>query len=525
MQLLKLKNVSLVLNETELLSCLNFEINEQDIIGITGRRGAGKSLLLHLIKGVEGYEPVAGEIRYHIRFCERCKRVELPSKPTCPICHSQMELLDIDLHADKQIHDAIKRRVGLMFQKTQALFSFRTVEENILEALRTAKFPYEMRDERTREIIEMMNITHRREFACMDLSCGEKQRVIVGRLIALDPLLMLLDSPESFLDPLTTSMICSAIRAAGLTVMMSSSRPQIFEGIADRILFLDKGKIEQFDRVDPEMFVQSTQLTPTQRSEGAPLIRLKGVCKYYAMPVNLYSKEATHVRAVDDLDITIQRGEIHGLVGVSGSGKSTILKIIWGDEKTKDFRGNCEFTFTDGRYRLDSLEAIARARTHISYLGQDSCLIPSRTIFDNLKSFIAEDKLREAAIDNAMEVLLRFGFSEEEVLSLYDRLPSEISAGEAQLILISMAILRDPEVILLDDPTSALDAQSAAKLADVILQIRATCGTSFLIASNDTDLLTICDHIDLIQEGRMAYCGTSLNECLKIMDINNSQSL
>jgi len=521
MRLLELKDVSLILNEIELLKCINFEITEGEIIGVTGRCGAGKSLLIHLIKGVEGYEPIAGEIRYHIRFCERCKRVEAPSKPTCPICHSQMELLDTNLHADKQIHDAIKRRVGLMFQNTQALFSFRTVEENILDALKTAKFPYEWRDERTREIIEMMGITHRREFACMDLSCGEKQRVIVGRLIALEPLLMLLDSPESFLDPLTTSMIYSAIRSAGVTVVMSSPRPHIFEGVTDKIFFLDEGKIGKFDRINTDLFVRSSHLNPEQKSGETPLIRLKGVCKHYALPVNLYSKEATHVRAVDDLDITIQRGEIHGLVGASGSGKSTILKIIWGDEKTKDFEGECEFTFTDGHYRLDSSEAIGRARCHISYLGQDSVLVPSHTIFDNLRSFITEDKLREAAIDNAMEVLLRFGFGKEEVLSLYDRLPSEVSAGEAQLTLISMAILRDPEVILLDDPTSALDPRSAEKLADVILQIRAACGTSFLIASTDTDFLAICDHFDLIQEGRVVYRGQSLNECLVSRQFSN----
>ena len=177
-------------NDIRVLNNVSFEIPEGEIIGVIGRSGAGKSVLMHLLRGVE-QPPTQGSIIYHMSACNRCTYMDVQSRAgtKCPECGGDLVAVDIDLWDEKSdgMKSRVMHRTAIMFQRTFALYGDDRVIENVLHALDDINYPQEHAINRAADLIDQVRLSHRMMHIARDLSGGEKQRVVLARQAGKEP--------------------------------------------------------------------------------------------------------------------------------------------------------------------------------------------------------------------------------------------------------------------------------------------------------------------------------------------------
>jgi len=191
----------------------------------------------------------------------------------------------------------------------------------------------------------------------------------------------------------------------------------------------------------------------------------------------VYGDGDAAVHALDDVSIEIDPGESVALLGRSGSGKTTLLHVLGG--LVEPSAGRVEW---HGR-QLSSIDRTARGamRAHgIGYVFQGANLLPHFTAFENV-AFSAV--LADAVVDSATDLLALVGLGEK-----LDHLPAELSGGEAQRVAIARALVREPELLLCDEPTGHLDSDTGERVLDLIGALQAEFGFALVVATHDPDV-------------------------------------
>src|SRR5512136_1193030 len=155
--LITVNNLCMNFDSTRVLKNISFEIAEGEILGIIGRSGAGKTVLMHLIRGVE-QPPTSGKIIYHMAACPSCEYMDVASSTgkACPHCGAKLTPLDVDLWNEKneELKRRVMRRTAIMFQRTFALYGDDRVIENVLHALDDIEYPQEKAINRAADLID-----------------------------------------------------------------------------------------------------------------------------------------------------------------------------------------------------------------------------------------------------------------------------------------------------------------------------------------------------------------------------------
>ncbi|MBC7090059.1 MAG: ATP-binding cassette domain-containing protein, partial [Methanobacteriaceae archaeon] len=257
MAFITLENVTKTFKGRDVIKNISTEIEEGTVLGILGRSGAGKSVLINMLRGMKEYKPDKGKVIYTVAICPECLHVEPPSYEgkKCK-CGATLELRDVDFwNTDKKTFNAIRRRSAIMLQRTFALYEDDTVIDNITRAI--TEGDYEEKIYKALELLEMTQMTHRVTHVARDLSGGEKQRVVLARQLAKDPMVFLADEPTGTLDPKTAELVHDAlvkgVKEKGITMIITSHWPEVVKDLSDHLIWIDKGEI--VEEGDPEDIV------------------------------------------------------------------------------------------------------------------------------------------------------------------------------------------------------------------------------------------------------------------------------
>lgn len=219
---------------------------------------------------------------------------------------------------------------------------------------------------------------------------------------------------------------------------------------------------------------------------GEKVIEFKGVSKSY-----LHESQA--IQALKNITVTVGNQEILGIVGQSGSGKSTILKLL--NQMEALSAGELLFDGVDVS-RLPSKEQ-RLFRKKIGIVFQQFNLLNNLTVFDNVAL-----PLKLAGQQDAEKVqrLLSFvGMSAKE--KVY---PSQLSGGESQRVAIARALISDPDLLLCDEPTSALEPQNAAEIVALLKQVNTKFKTTIIVVSHDFEIIkSLCQRAILLEKGEL----------------------
>lgn len=511
--LITVKNLCMDFDEKKVLKNISFEIGEGEVLGIIGRSGAGKTVLMHLLRGVE-QPPTSGQIVYHVAVCDSCPYIGVGSmagKP-CPSCNRVLRAQNIDLwnEKDEELRRRLMRRTAIMFQRTFALYGNDRVIENVLHALDDIDYPQEKAINRAADLLDQVRLSHRMMHIARDLSGGEKQRVVLARQLAKDPFLLFADEPTGTLDPETADLVHRMlIEACGrnhMGMVVTSHFSQVIKSVADRAMLLVDGNIAMLGSPDNVITKFMADLSDTETFEvpefGKEILIARDVFKRYI------SVDRGVVRAVNGVTFEVYEKEIFGIIGKSGAGKTTLSRIMAGIiEPTSG-----EMIIRIGEDAVDmtkpGIENRGRAKGYIGLLHQEYDLYPHRTVLDNLTDAIGLEFPKELAMRKAVITLKMAGFSEEKSREILDRLPGQLSEGERHRVALAQVLIREPRMVILDEPTGTMDPLTKIDVKHSIMHARDEMDETFIVVSHDIDFVRdICDRLALMRGGKIVTIG------------------
>ncbi len=238
--------------------------------------------------------------------------------------------------------------------------------------------------------------------------------------------------------------------------------------------------------------------------QGVPLLEVRGLQKHFVQRAGLLGRRITTIRAVQDISLTIQPGEAVGLVGESGCGKSTaaraMLRLIEPSAGTVRFKGQDVLAA-----RGEALKTIRR-KMQIVFQDPYSSLNPRQTIGSALM-----EPMRVHGIATGAAARARAAALVDEVglpANALDRYPHEFSGGQRQRIGIARALTLEPELIVADEPVSALDVSVQAQVLLLLRELRTRRGLAFLFVSHDLSVIRwFCDRVAVMYLGRIVEEG------------------
>lgn len=508
-----IENVSKKFGNKTVLNNVSATIKTGSALGLIGKSAAGKSVLIMMLRGSEEYAPDSGRVIYRINKCKECSNLDLPYEGApCTKCGGGTETLSVDYWAlaeDDPIRRPLKARISIMLQRTFALFGDKSVIENLFEAIGD-RAEGSQRTKLALDILEFVEMTHRTTHIARDLSGGEKQRIVLARQIARDPLLLLADEPTGTLDPHTADLIHDRlvryVEDKGIAMVFASHWPEAVAAMGDEAIWLDAGDVVM--QGDPEevagKFMEGYSFEKPEAGElGDPIISLNDAEKYF------FSVTRGVVKAVDGVTFDIKEREIFGLVGKSGAGKTTTSRMIAG--MTPASGGMVEVRVGDDWVDMSELGMTGKGRAtpYIGFLHQEYTLYPYDNILCNLTTSIGSRMPAELAKFKAMQVLESVGFKKSEMEELLNAYPDTLSVGECQRIAFAQVLIKEPRIIILDEPTGTMDPITKTIVSESIIRARETLGETFVVVSHDMDFVeNVCDRVAFIVDGKVEAIDT-----------------
>jgi len=476
---------------------VSLTLNPGEILCVVGESGSGKSMTASAVMGLlpRGLPVTSGRIMFEGR-----------------------DLLALDPEAFRRLRGA---RLGMVFQEPMtALNPLMRVGEQIAEAFRVHG---ERGDIRAKVLALLEDVRLPDPPALIDaypfrLSGGQRQRVMIAMALALGPSVLVADEPTTALDVTTQMQILRLIRALqerrGTGVLFITHDFGVVAEIADRVAVMQHGRVVEqgearqvlerpahpYTRALIAAVPHGRARPPAARGETA--LALEGVAKSFRRGGGLF-RRGKPVEAVADATFTIARGETLGLVGESGSGKSTLARCVV--RLVEPDRGSVVFGGTD-LLQL-SRAAMRPFRSRIQMVFQDpyASLNPRRRVGDIIaEGPVTHGATRAAALRRARELLALVQLDPGAM----DRFPHEFSGGQRQRIGIARALALEPELLVADEPVSALDVSVQAQILALLDDIRHRLGLTMLFITHDLRVAAqVCDRIAVMRQGRIVELG------------------
>jgi len=423
------------------------------------------------------------------------------------------------------LREARGGKVGVIFQEPMtSLNPLHTVEKQIAEVVLThTDLVKKQVRRRVLELLDLVGIDYPRTRLASyphQLSGGQRQRVMIAMALANEPRLLIADEPTTALDVTVQLQILDLLaeiqQRMHMAVLLISHDLGMVRHVADRVAVMQGGRIVETAPTD-KLFTEPShaytrQLIDAEPSGGpvpvkpdAPvLLETEDLKVHFPVKRGVFKRTVDHVRAVDGVSVKIRRGRSLGVVGESGSGKSTlgfaILRLL------KQAQGFIRF----GQTRLDRLgkKSMRPLRREIQVVFQDpfGSLSPRMPVNEIVAEGLKIHGLGDALSRERMvvEALKQVGLDP----ALRHRYPHEFSGGQRQRIAIARALVLKPQLIILDEPTSSLDRTVQFQVIELLKNLQAEHGLTYLFITHDLKVVkALCHDIVVMRGGQVVEAG------------------
>jgi peptide/nickel transport system ATP-binding protein len=516
---------------------VDISVARGETLGIVGESGSGKSVTSYAV----------------MRILDRAGKIAEGSV--------MFSGIDVKKASENEMRDLRGREISMIFQNPRAALNpIRKVGDQIEDVLRQHVQQAQIGDrgEKAIEALEQVKIARPREryhAYPFELSGGMCQRVVIALALACNPQLLIADEPTTGLDVTTQKAVMDLIveltQRRGMSTILITHDLGLAAAYCDRVVVMEKGRVvetaksadifarpehpytRKLMRATPRIGVSLRDLlpeeeaaalpptpnAPTPAKEEKPLLLVEKLVKEYprqgatAVLGKLFGRkppvEQEMFRAVDGISFSVGKGESVGLVGESGCGKSTTSMMVM---RLLDQ--------TSGRIAFDGEEigaimpqAFARLplRSCIQMVFQDptDSLNPrftaARAIADPIFQ-LGDIRGRDAVRARCEELANMVGLP----VNLLDRFPHQLSGGQKARVGIARAIALHPKLVVLDEPTAALDVSVQAVVLNLLQELKGRLGMSYLFVSHDLNVVRLlCDRVIVMQTGRIVEQGSA----------------
>lgn len=495
-------------DQHEVVHDVSLTIEAGESVGIVGESGSGKSVTARALVGLvgEGSTVRAESLRVGGRDLAR---------------------------ANERDWRAVRgSEVGFVLQDALvSLDPLRTVgaeiEEPLREHLDLARAQRTLEVERLLRDVGVPEPEIRRQQRPHELSGGLRQRALIASAIAAKPGLLILDEATTALDVTVQAQILRLLhkfKDEGRTLLVISHDLAVVSSIADRVVVMRDGCIVETGPTNEALASPSTDYTrslldaiPSERPPRPPLVKgapparassasaarrpvgavvaeARGLVRRFAAP------GGRTLTGVDDVSITLHAGRTLGLVGESGSGKSTVGRLLLGlDEPDAGDVHVAGIRWSDVRGREDRA-----LRRRIQAIHQDPL-----SSFDPRHSVdrILDEAVRASGVDDRRRRRARVSglLDQVRLASTFGaRRPFQLSGGQRQRVAIARALALEPEVIVGDEPVSALDVSIQAQVLDLLAEVQRDTNVAILLISHDLGVIrAVSDEVAVLRDGRI----------------------
>jgi peptide/nickel transport system ATP-binding protein len=525
---------------------VNISVGKGETLGIVGESGSGKSVTSYAV----------------MRILDRAGRIAEGSV--------MFSGIDVKAASESQMRDLRGREVSMIFQNPRAALNpIRKVGDQIEDVLRqhVQQATVTDRGEKAIEALEQVKIARPREryhAYPFELSGGMCQRVVIALALACNPQLLIADEPTTGLDVTTQKAVMDLIveltRRRSMSTILITHDLGLAAAYCDRVVVMEKGRVvetaksadifaapqhaytKKLMRATPRIGVSLRDLLPEEEepSPGTPLVQeashpdplaatsrkeqplllVEKLVKEYprqggagSVLSKLFGRkppvEEETFRAVDGIGFQVGHGESVGLVGESGCGKSTTSMMVM--RLLDQTSGRIVFDGEDIGAIMPQSFARLPQRSQIQMVFQDptDSLNPrftaARAIADPIMQ-LGEKASRDALRARCEELARLVGLP----VNLLDRFPHQLSGGQKARVGIARAIALHPKLVILDEPTAALDVSVQAVVLNLLQDLKQSMGMSYLFVSHDLNVVRLlCDRVIVMRSGRIVEQGSS----------------
>ena len=417
-------------------------------------------------------------------------------------------------------------RIAMVFQEPMtSLNPLHTLEKQVNEVLLVHKaLGRAAARARTLELLRLCGLAdaeRRLDAYPHQLSGGERQRVMIAMALANEPDLLIADEPTTALDVTIQAQILRLLRDLqarfAMALLLITHDLTIVRKVARRVCVMTGGEIVEAGETASvfehprhpytrRLLEAQPKGRPAAAADGAPVVlAAQDVRVWFPIKAGLLRRTVDHVKAVDDVSLTVREGHTLGVVGESGSGKTTLglglLRLL---------RSRGRIQFRGREIQGLSSKALRPLRREMQIVFQDpfSSLSPRLSVGQIVEEGLRVHRLggpteRRALIERALREV---GLDPET----RDRYPHEFSGGQRQRIAIARALVLEPRLLILDEPTSALDVSVQAQLVDLLRELQARHRLAYIFISHDLRVVrALSDEILVMRAGRVVELGPS----------------
>lgn len=483
--ILEMNGITKTFPGVKALDNVNLKVKKGEIHALVGENGAGKSTLMNVLSGIYPYGSYEGDIVYDGEICKF-----------------------------KEIKDSEKKGIVIIHQEL-ALVPYMTIAENMFlgnEQGKKMAIDWTKTYGRAEELMKKVGLKEDPHTLIKDIGVGKQQLVEIAKALAKDVKLLILDEPTASLNESDSQALLELMlefKKQGMTSIIISHKLNEISYVADKITVIRDGStIETMDK-EVDDFSENRIISGmvgrelSNRFPARENVKIGEIC----MEVDhwtVHHPMTPAKKVVDDVSFYVRRGEVVGISGLMGAGRTELAMSLFGHSYGTGISGTIKMNGKEVH-----LKNVRQAIDHkLAYVTEDrkgNGLILSNPIYTNTSLAKMDKVSRYGVIDKLKEVQI----AEDYRQKLHTKAPSvyqnvgNLSGGNQQKVLLAKWMLTDPDVLILDEPTRGIDVGAKYEIYCIINDMVAAGKSVIIISSELPEVLGMSDRIYVMNEGKM----------------------
>ncbi|MDC7231391.1 MAG: sugar ABC transporter ATP-binding protein [Sphaerochaetaceae bacterium] len=482
--LLEMKHITKLFPGVKALDDVNLDVRQGEIHAIVGENGAGKSTLMNILSGVYPSGSFEGEILIHGESCH--------------------------FHT---IRESEQKGIAIIHQEL-ALVPYLTIGENMFlgnERGSYFRIDWDKTYNRADELLSLVGLEESSKIAIKDIGVGKQQLVEIAKALAKNVKVLILDEPTASLNDSDAKKLLDLLlqfKERGMTSILISHKLNEVSYVADRITVIRDGQVittmDKHEKAFNENEIIKAMVGRSIEDRFPKRNTTIGEVSLEVEHWNVYNPLNPGKKICDDINIKLHRGEVVGISGLMGAGRTEFAMSLFGKSYGQDISGTIQVNGKE--VHLNTVQQAIENK--IAYVTEDrktNGLILSKPIMENTTLANLGSISNHQIIDPDLEIQVSKNMVAKigtKCSSVFEEV-NNLSGGNQQKVLLGKWIFTEPDILLLDEPTRGIDVGAKYEIYTIINQLAEEGKSILVISSEMPEILGICDRIYVLSEGRI----------------------